>query len=540
MSLTLVFFCSLHKPNYMKQKLSSHHFFLPVRGILFYGALLLSINVIKAQGTWTQKADFEGTARYLSTGFSVGGQGYIGLGYDGASAFPTDFWQYDPVAGTWTQEANFPGSGRAGAVGFSIGAKGYIGTGVSSGTDVTDFWEYDPSTNSWAQKTDFQGIARSYPVGFSVGGKGYVGTGFSAGGEYLKDFWEYDPSTDKWTQKADFGGTARFASVGLGIEDKGYIGTGGGISSLFNDFWEYNPANDEWTQKANFGGVARQDAAGFGVGNKGYIGTGRDATSLKDFWEYDPTADNWTRKSDFGGGAWYGTARFSIDSKGYIGTGVDNIDVTNSLWEYDPAGVPTCANATDLFTTHITASRATLNWVSPTDPEKWQVQYKKANSNARWNNIRLGGSRRSVNISSINANQTFKWRIRAKCTDAWNSYTDVVRFRTPSQQLITSSTQESLQLKNVPEEKLAAIKLYPNPTKGQFIVELHLANNLSTNAKIQLINMMGQTVSAENASVGNGVLQKSISISSSLSSGIYLVKVIINNKEYLTKLVYEK
>jgi hypothetical protein len=82
--------------------------------------------------------------------------------------------------------------------------------------------------------------------------------------------------------------------------------------------------------------------------------------------------------------------------------------------------------------------------------------------------------------------------------------------------------------------------LYPNPTKGQFVVELRLASNINTNAKIELVNIIGQTVSTENATVSNGVLQKNISISSTLSSGMYMVKVVANNKTYLAKLIYEK
>src|SRR5438552_2068704 len=105
---------------------------------------------------------------------------------------------------TWTQKADFGGAARSGAVGFSIGGKGYIGTGYD-GSDTKDFWEYDPATNAWTQKADFGGIARENAVGFSIGSKGYIGTGanFDAA---PTDFWEYDPATNAWTQKADFGG----------------------------------------------------------------------------------------------------------------------------------------------------------------------------------------------------------------------------------------------------------------------------------------------------------------------------------------------
>ncbi|MEO5984779.1 MAG: T9SS type A sorting domain-containing protein [Ferruginibacter sp.] len=93
---------------------------------------------------------------------------------------------------------------------------------------------------------------------------------------------------------------------------------------------------------------------------------------------------------------------------------------------------------------------------------------------------------------------------------------------------------------DVDEEKTQSLKLYPNPTKGQFMIELHLSNNINAKAKIEMVNMMGQTVSAENANISNGVLQKTVFISSSLSAGIYMVKISADNKTYFSKLKYEK
>jgi N-acetylneuraminic acid mutarotase len=108
--------------------------------------------------------------------------------------------------GTWTQKAEVPGisSGRAGAIAFSIGSFGYVGTGSGGGSD---FWQYDPASNVWTQRSDFGGGERSDAVGFSIGNKGYAGTGYWTA--YKKDFWEYDPATNVWTKKADFGGHSR-------------------------------------------------------------------------------------------------------------------------------------------------------------------------------------------------------------------------------------------------------------------------------------------------------------------------------------------
>ena len=66
--------------------------------------------------------------RLDAVGFSIGSKGYIGTGLP-ISGFVKDFWEYDPATNTWTQKADFGGTARHSAVGFSIGSKGYIGTG---------------------------------------------------------------------------------------------------------------------------------------------------------------------------------------------------------------------------------------------------------------------------------------------------------------------------------------------------------------------------------------------------------------------------
>src|SRR4030095_14244615 len=93
-----------------------------------------------AQDTWTQKADFGGTARYGAVGFSIGSKGYIGTGYDGT--YLKDFWEYDPATDAWSQKANFGGTARYLATGFSVGSKGYVGTGLGSSGFKNDFFEY--------------------------------------------------------------------------------------------------------------------------------------------------------------------------------------------------------------------------------------------------------------------------------------------------------------------------------------------------------------------------------------------------------------
>jgi len=90
------------------------------------------------------------------------------------------------------------------------------------------------------------------------------------------------------------------------------------------------------------------------------------------------------------------------------------------------------------------------------------------------------------------------------------------------------------------EEKSSALKLYSNPSSGQFMVDLHVAERINGTAKLQLIDITGRTVYVANAVINNGVLQKKVSISSLLSSGFYTVTIIANGKSYFAKLIYGK
>jgi len=299
---------------------------------------------------WIQKADFGNSGRSFAAGFSIGDKGYIGTGVaatedDEYVYYYKDFWEFDPSGNSWSQKADFGGSARYGAVGFSIGSKGYLGTGSAGGTFyLNDFWEYDPAVNAWTQKSDYGGIARVLAAGFSIGNKGYIGTGFNNGAH--SDFWEYDPVANAWTQKADYGGGNRSTAAGFSIDSKGYLGTGQSSTSPFyhKDFWEYDPAADAWAQKADFGGNARSGASSFNIGSKGYIGNGSDISysEKNDFWEYDPATDTWTQKADFAGTPRYGSTGFSIGSKGYVGMGAFYDDNNyygiyyEDFWEYTP------------------------------------------------------------------------------------------------------------------------------------------------------------------------------------------------------------
>src|SRR5438874_968214 len=123
--------------------------------IMMYVIATATINsaVAQALNSWTQKANLA-VGRDEAVSFTIGNKAYIGTGYQSGSANLKDFWEYNQATDTWTQKADFAGSGRYLGSGFSIGNKGYIVCGIHlpSYTFSNDLWEYDPSTDVWTEK----------------------------------------------------------------------------------------------------------------------------------------------------------------------------------------------------------------------------------------------------------------------------------------------------------------------------------------------------------------------------------------------------
>lgn len=289
-----------------------------------------------AQGTWSAIANYTDTIEN-AVGLSIGNKGYVGLG-NNANGDRKDWWEYDPAANTWTQKADFGGTARIKATGFGIGTKAYVGLGLGGIVSNKDWWEYNQATNSWAQKTSYPGNGSYTTVSFVIQGKGYVGTGatITFAETVYKDFWEYDPATDTWTQKADFGGVKRRHAMGFAIGCKGYLGCGWDQSafSWYKDFWEYVPQTNTWTQKADYP-FNTEGGAAFSIGNKGYLGLGEGPNLHNEFNEYDPAANTWSSLPNFPGGARNRVAAFVIDTIAYVGTGGSN-NGTNSFYKYIP------------------------------------------------------------------------------------------------------------------------------------------------------------------------------------------------------------
>lgn len=300
-----------------------------ILGIVFL--IVLTISGFSQPGQWLRKDSINGPGKFGCIGFSYGGQGYLGTGYDN-NDYKRSIYSYDPGTDDWDKMeslggVNGSGLGRNMAVAFVINGKAYVGTGQGAATFYGDFWEYDILNNTWQIVLGVGMSARRAAVAFSIDTLAYIGTGYDATG-LKEDFWKFDPSANTWTQVANYGGTPRQKSVAVTLHGKGFVGLGDdGV--LRDDFWKYDPSMNTWVPIPNFAGGARSGACGFVIGSDMFVGTGQDFTSYKqDFWQYNFWNNTWTQIQNFGDAL--GTPRafataFTINGIGYVGAGYDGV-----------------------------------------------------------------------------------------------------------------------------------------------------------------------------------------------------------------------
>lgn len=152
---------------------------------------------------WTRLEDFPGDPRHLSSHFKIGDNLYVSGGAgsygSGNTVFYNDLWQYNITTGSWTEKEDFPGTGRIAGVGFSIGGRGYVGLGWQGPTDYysndaeyfSDLWQYDPETDSWKEMSEFPDLTRTYAFVMEFEDKIWIGTGRISQGNENVEIWEY-------------------------------------------------------------------------------------------------------------------------------------------------------------------------------------------------------------------------------------------------------------------------------------------------------------------------------------------------------------
>jgi len=302
------------------------------------GRRVFSNNDFMIYEAWRKMTNFSLSARVFAFGFSIGGKGYMGGGYDDLRKLKNDLWEYDPNLNTWTRKEDLPLGfhwpySNAKCVSFTTTTMAYVLFGKR-------LWRYDPSKDNWNEMSNFPGDASTEQSAFIIGNKAFIGTGrYDLGLSRLAEFWEYDELTNNWSLVEDYGGGKISSGVGFSLGGKGFVGLGGWVNK---DLWEYDPVHNQWFYKLSFSenmfltSSSRVSAVGMSCNGKGYILTG---SGQNDIYEYNPLTNECIELINIPSFGRFGAAGFSINNKIYIGTGSTGLlsgTVFNDFWEFDP------------------------------------------------------------------------------------------------------------------------------------------------------------------------------------------------------------
>ncbi len=102
--------------------------------------------------------------------------------------------------------------------------------------------------------------------------------------------------------------------------------------------------------------------------------------------------------------------------------------------------------------------------------------------------------------------------------------------------VLKSCKEGSLQF----ESMQPGLQCYPNPSAGQFTLDLDLGDATHSSATIEIINTMNQLVWSEEAPVSDGILHKVIGTDQLLVAGIYTLKVTAGNQAITERIIVQR
>jgi hypothetical protein len=89
------------------------------------------------------------------------------------------------------------------------------------------------------------------------------------------------------------------------------------------------------------------------------------------------------------------------------------------------------------------------------------------------------------------------------------------------------------------ENDNAAFNVYPNPSVGEFAVQIDFGAEINGEASVKIFSMLGELVYEEFLSVDNGEVDAQMNINGQVPSGIYIIEATIDQQKLIREIVIE-
>ncbi|MCE3229263.1 MAG: C-terminal target protein [Bacteroidetes bacterium] len=464
--------------------------------------------------TYTKKIDmgsssFAGTNPVGNMILASSGK-LIGMTKLGGKGNKGVFYEYDPATNNIAKKFEFssPVNGINPFAGLTKSSNGKIYGVMNSGgnSNYGIIYEYDASTNSYSKILDLPGgVSGSDPKSAlleATNGK-YYGLTTIGGLNAQGVLYEFDPTAQTYLKKVEFDGTNGSNPNGSLIQatnGKFYGMTVAGGSNSMGVIFEYDLSSNTLTKKVDFDG-ASLGASPFGsliqLSNGKLYGMTKAGGSndLGVLFEYDLTSNVLTKKIDFDGtntGSSPKGSLFSANNGKLYGLtengGTYDLGV---LFEYDPA-LNVLTKKTDF--SGITNGRFPLGTLM-------QASNSKLYGTTSYGGLSNMGTVFEYDITSgvlvkkIDLNET---------SGKYPQFGQLIEVS-----IVPLSVKENIFSNN--------IKIYPNPTRGNFIISSD--ENIKS---INIRNIMGQII-YDQTSVGSSMVEVMLN---DFPDGIYFISVL--------------
>ncbi len=203
-------------------------------------------------------------------------------------------------------------------------------------------------------------------------------------------------------------------------------------------------------------------------------------------------------------------------------TGYSNVSSFKTLL------ITICVAPTELISSLVTRSSAKLSWTPCLISDKYIIKYYKKNIATGQNDPLVHYRQTSLvpfNLTGLQAGFTYGWMVKTYWSSTKSHQTEY------SQEAILSTPKTSK--KSISENNSNIDMLvYPNPSNGIF----NLSVNNNNPYDIAIYNIQGKLIYSEKSNSGNTI--KEINLRG-MTSGIYLLRVLSNNKAETSKLIIQ-
>ena len=81
------------------------------------------------------------------------------------------------------------------------------------------------------------------------------------------------------------------------------------------------------------------------------------------------------------------------------------------------------------------------------------------------------------------------------------------------------------------------VQSYPNPTKGNFTIEMKISDSIDQNITLEIINVVGQVVHRQIPNSVNGYIRHEVELDPSFPDGVYIIRITAGTQAYTNKIM---